>query len=262
MTESLLSHALGVPIAAFAVTWITITVLLSTISDRILDHPNERSLHQRPVLRNGGIGVAAGIAISIPLVSPAEWWPLWLGAVFLVGISFVDDLAGIPIVGRLLMHFVVAGGFVAGLLFGRIELGWAPVAIVAVVWTTNLYNFMEGMDGLAGGMAVTGFGVLAMAAWFAGNTPLALVNASITAAAGAFLLFNFPPVRMFLGDAGSTMFGFLAAGLGLIGWRDGGWSIWFPMLIFSPFIIDATVTLVKRAMQREQFWQAHRAHYY
>jgi len=160
------------------------------------------------------------------------------------------------------MHFVVGGGFVAGLLLGRIELGWAPIAVVAVVWMTNLYNFMDGMDGLAGGMAVFGFGFLAMAAWFAGNTPLALMNASIAAAAVAFLLFNFHPARMFLGDAGSTTFGFLAAGLGLIGWRDGAWSIWFPVLIFSPFIVDATVTLVRRAMQRERFWLAHRGHYY
>jgi UDP-N-acetylmuramyl pentapeptide phosphotransferase/UDP-N-acetylglucosamine-1-phosphate transferase len=67
---------------------------------------------------------------------------------------------------------------------------------------------------------------------------------------------------MFLGDAGSTTFGFLAAGLGLIGWRDGAWSIWFPVLVFSPFIVDATVTLVRRVFQGERFWRAHRTHYY
>lgn len=248
--------------ASFAVTWMTIAVLLRTFSDRILDHPNERSLHRRPVPRTGGIGVAAGLAVSVPLVSSAEWWPLWLGAVLLVGISFLDDLVGLPIVGRLIMHFAVAGGFVAGLLFSQVGLGWAFVAVVAVVWMTNLYNFMDGMDGLAGGMAVFGFGFLAIAAWFADNSPLALVNASIAAAAGAFLLFNFHPARMFLGDAGSTMFGFLAAGLGLVGWQDGVWSIWFPMLVFSPFIVDATVTLMWRMLQGERFWLAHRAHYY
>ena len=67
---------------------------------------------------------------------------------------------------------------------------------------------------------------------------------------------------MFLGDAGSTTFGYLAAGLGLIGWRDGAWSLWFPMLVFSPFIVDATVTLLRRMVQGERFWQAHRTHYY
>jgi len=204
----------------------------------------------------------AGIAMSIPLVSPVEWWPLWLGAALLVGISFLDDLVGLPIVGRLIMHCVVASGFVAGLLFSQVGLVWVSIAIVAVVWMTNLYNFMDGMDGLAGGMAVFGFGFLAIASWFADNTSLALVNASIAAAAGAFLLFNFPPARIFLGDAGSTTFGFLAAGLGLIGWHAGAWSIWFPVLVFSPFIVDATVTLVRRVFQGERFWRAHRAHYY
>jgi UDP-GlcNAc:undecaprenyl-phosphate GlcNAc-1-phosphate transferase len=206
--------------------------------------------------------VTAGIAVTVPFVSPPVWWPLWLGAALLVGISFLDDLVGLPIVGRLIMHFVAAGGVVAGLLFGQIGLGWLVVAIVATVWMTNLYNFMDGMDGLAGGMAVFGFGFLALASWLAENTSLALVSVSIAASAGAFLFFNFPPARIFLGDAGSTAFGFLAAGLGLIGWRDGTWSLWFPALVFSPFIVDATVTLLKRALQGKRFWQAHRTHYY
>ncbi|WP_423720377.1 MraY family glycosyltransferase [Nitrospira sp. NS4] len=200
--------------------------------------------------------------MSIPLVSPAEWWPLWLGAALLVGISFLEDLVGLPIVGRLIMHFAAASTFVIGLLFDQIGLGGAVIAIVAVVWMTNLYNFMDGMDGLAGGMSAFGFAFLAIAAWLAKSHALALMSLSVAAAAGAFLLFNFHPARIFLGDAGSTTLGFLAAGLGLIGWRQGVWSIWLPVLVFSPFIGDATVTLVRRVFRGERFWQAHRAHYY
>jgi UDP-GlcNAc:undecaprenyl-phosphate/decaprenyl-phosphate GlcNAc-1-phosphate transferase len=210
----------------------------------------------------GGIGVMVGIAVSVPLVSPSEWWPLWLAVSLLVAISFVDDLVGLPILGRLLVHFVAAGGLVYGLLGSSLGNGAAALAILAIVWMINLFNFMDGMDGLAGGMAIFGFGFLAIGAWLSGNGPIALVNASIAAAAGGFLLFNFPPARIFLGDTGSTALGFLAAGLGLIGWRDGTWSLWFPVLIFSPFIVDATVTLVRRGVQRERLWQAHRAHYY
>jgi UDP-N-acetylmuramyl pentapeptide phosphotransferase/UDP-N-acetylglucosamine-1-phosphate transferase len=88
------------------------------------------------------------------------------------------------------------------------------------------------------------------------------VNASIASAAGAFLLFNFHPARIFLGDTGSTTFGFLAVAIGLLGWRDGVWSIWFPVLVFSPFIVDATATLLRRGLQGERFWLAHRTHYY
>jgi len=89
-----------------------------------------------------------------------------------------------------------------------------------------------------------------------------LVAASIAAAAAAFLVFNFDPARIFLGDAGSTTLGFLAAGLGLIGWRSGTWPLGVPLLVFSPFIVDASVTLAKRMARGEKFWQAHRSHYY
>jgi UDP-N-acetylmuramyl pentapeptide phosphotransferase/UDP-N-acetylglucosamine-1-phosphate transferase len=136
------------------------------------------------------------------------------------------------------------------------------VLTVAMVWMINLFNFMTGMDGLAGGMAVFGFGFLAVAAWLGGHVPLALVNATIASAAAAFLLFNHHPAQLFHGDAGSTTVGYLAAGVSLIGWHDGVWSLWFPVLVFSAFIVDATVTLLKRALQGQKFWLPHRSHYY
>lgn len=256
------SLAFGIPLVSFALTWIVLIVLIRTWSDRVLDHPNERSLHQRPVPRMGGIGVAIGIAASVPLVSQLEWWPLWLGACILVGISFLDDLIGLPIIGRLLVHFVAAGGVVAGLLLTHTGVGWGLLAIVAIVWMTNLYNFMDGMDGLAGGMALFGFGFYALAGVLSGHLPFALTSASIAAASGAFLLFNFHPARIFMGDAGSTLLGFLAACLGFVGWQLGIWTLWFPGLVFSPFIVDATVTLARRLLCGEKVWRPHREHYY
>lgn len=256
------SYLSMVPVASFAVTWIVIVWLLRSFSDRILDHPNERSLHQQPVPRTGGLGVAAGIAVSVPLVSPIEWWPLWLGGALLVGVSFLEDLAGLPIWGRLIAHFLAAGVLVSWLMVQGLEWGWAALVIVPVVWMINLYNFMDGMDGLAGGMAFFGFGFLAILSWLGSNPSLLLVSASIAAAAGAFLLFNFHPARIFLGDAGSTVLGFLAAGIGLIGWHAGTWPLGVPLLVFSPFLVDATVTLTRRMMRGEKFWQAHRSHYY
>ena len=256
------SLAYVTPLVSFALTWIVLTIVIRTWSDRILDHPNERSLHQRAVPRMGGIGVAAGIAASAPFVSPVEWWPLWLGAFMLVGISFLDDIIGLPIIGRLLVHFVAAGGAAAGLLLNHIGVGWVLLAIVAIVWMTNLYNFMDGMDGLAGGMALFGFGFYALAGVLSGHLPFALTNAAIAAAAGAFLLFNFHPARLFMGDAGSTLLGFLAACLGLAGWQLGIWTVWFPGLVFSPFIVDATVTLAGRLLRGEKIWRPHREHYY
>ncbi len=256
------SLAYVIPLGSFALTWIVLAILIRTWSDRILDHPNERSLHQRPVPRMGGIGVAAGIAASVPFVSQVEWWPLWLAAVMLVGISFLDDIIGLPIIGRLLVHFVAAGGAVVGLLLNHTGVGWVLLAIVAIVWMTNLYNFMDGMDGLAGGMALFGFGFYALAGALSGHLPFAVTNAAIAATAGAFLVFNFHPARMFMGDTGSTLFGFLAACFGLVGWQLGIWTLWFPGLVFSPFIVDATVTLARRLLRGEKIWRPHREHYY
>ncbi|MCP9451732.1 MAG: glycosyltransferase family 4 protein [Nitrospira sp.] len=251
-----------VPVGSFLVTWVTVLLLLRWFSGRALDHPNERSLHQQPVPRTGGIGIAAGIAVSALLVSPLEWWPLWVGAGVLVVVSFVDDLVGLPVGGRLVVHLLAAGGLVGWLVVH--DLGWAGMALatLGVAWMVNLYNFMDGMDGLAGGMTLLGFGFLAMAAWPAGDHSLMLVSLSIAAAAGAFLWFNFHPARIFLGDAGSTTLGFLAAGLGLIGWKNGSWSLGVPLLVFSPFIVDASVTLARRLLRGEKVWQAHRSHYY
>lgn len=256
------SYASLVPVGSFVVTWMAVLVLLRCFSGRALDHPNERSLHQRPVPRTGGIGVAAGIAVGALSVSPGQWWPLWVGAAVLVAVSFVDDLVGLPVVGRLVVHLLAAGGLVGGLLVEDLGWGWAIVAMITVAWMVNLYNFMDGMDGLAGGMALFGFGFLAIAAWGAGDYSLMLVSLSIAASAGAFLWFNFHPARIFLGDAGSTALGFLAAGLGLIGWKNGTWSLGVPLLVFSPFIVDASVTLARRLLRGEKVWQAHRSHFY
>jgi UDP-N-acetylmuramyl pentapeptide phosphotransferase/UDP-N-acetylglucosamine-1-phosphate transferase len=121
---------------------------------------------------------------------------------------------------------------------------------------------MDGSDGLAGGMALIGFSIYGAAAWLAGSAEFALVNFSIAAAAAAFLVFNFHPARIFLGDAGAVPLGFLAAALGMIGWLQRDWAWWFPVLVFAPFIADASVTLVRRLLRREKVWQAHRDHYY
>ena len=136
------------------------------------------------------------------------------------------------------------------------------VLLLAVAWYENLYNFMDGSDGLAGGMAVIGFGAYALAAQISGAQPLATVSAMLAAASAAFLTKNFHPARIFLGDVGSVPLGFLAAVLGLVGWNDGLWPLWFPVLVFAPFVCDATLTLLKRLLRRERVWQAHREHYY
>jgi UDP-N-acetylmuramyl pentapeptide phosphotransferase/UDP-N-acetylglucosamine-1-phosphate transferase len=119
---------------------------------------------------------------------------------------------------------------------------------------------MDGMDGFAGGMAVIGFSTLA---WLGRADPgFATLCLIVAAASAGFLFHNFPPAKIFLGDTGSTTLGFLAAACSLWGSRVGLFPFWVALLVFSPFIVDATVTLLRRLLRGERIWEAHRTHYY
>jgi UDP-N-acetylmuramyl pentapeptide phosphotransferase/UDP-N-acetylglucosamine-1-phosphate transferase len=111
-------------------------------------------------------------------------------------------------------------------------------------------------------MAVFGFGAYTWAAHQAGHAGIAAASGSVAVASLAFLLVNFHPARIFMGDAGSVPLGFLAGALGALGWREGAWPLWFPVLVFAPFVCDATLTLAKRALRGERVWEAHKEHYY
>ena len=256
----MLSMVGGLGILSFAVTLAALGLLLSKFGRFALDRPNERSLHERPVPRTGGIGVLVGAFTSVAFGAGALWLPIGL-AVGLAVLSFIDDVRGLRTGVRLAAHLGAAMLFVWYALTPMHALELALIAI-AVAWITNLYNFMDGSDGLAGGMALIGFAAYAFAAGAAHHEPLLLLNVALACAAAAFLLLNFPPARIFLGDVGSVPLGFLAAALGIVGWRDDVWPLWFPVLVFAPFIGDATITLIRRTARRERVWQAHRDHYY
>jgi UDP-N-acetylmuramyl pentapeptide phosphotransferase/UDP-N-acetylglucosamine-1-phosphate transferase len=136
------------------------------------------------------------------------------------------------------------------------------VSVLYIVWMINLYNFMDGMDGFAGGMTVIGFTTLGMLGGMAGDTAYATLALIVAASAGGFLLFNYPPARIFMGDAGSSTLGFLAAFFSLWGASLEIFPFWIAVLVFSPFIIDATVTLFRRLLKGERVWQAHKSHFY
>ena len=136
------------------------------------------------------------------------------------------------------------------------------LTLLYIVWMINLYNFMDGMDGFAGGMAVFGFGALAVLGLIGDALTFAISGLVIAAAAGGFLTRNFPPARIFLGDVGSSVLGLLAAAMTLWGAGLGLFPLWVGLLVFSPFIVDATWTLLRRIVNAEPFWRAHRSHHY
>lgn len=245
---------------------------------QILDHPNERSLHVHSIPRTGGIAIVAAIVSGVALLIAGEALPalpvlLSISAFLLTVISFLDDRYTLNIIVR----FAVQVLAVCLLPFGRFILPeiqlpgsvyyWPAflsvgLSVLYALWMINLYNFMDGMDGFAAGMAVIGFGCFAIFGWLAGNTLFFDFNLIIAAASAGFLIFNFPPARIFMGDVGSSLLGLLAAALSIWGAREHIFPFWAALLVFSPFIVDETVTLFRRLLRGEKVWRAHKSHYY
>lgn len=236
-------------------------LLISKLAWRIaVDVPNDRSLHSLPIPRIGGWGVIPA-AIAAAFFFGAVEWTLAGLAMVLFAVSYLDDRIGLPILVRLTTHAVAS---VAWLIFGpaSLPLLLAGIAAIAIMWWINLYNFMDGANGLAGGMGLIGFLGYAVAAASHDMVPLTLWSLALAGASGGFLLFNFHSARVFLGDCGSVPLGFFVGALGLWGWSEGAWPSWFPFLVFASFFLDATVTLMRRMMNGEPFWRAHAEHYY
>jgi UDP-N-acetylmuramyl pentapeptide phosphotransferase/UDP-N-acetylglucosamine-1-phosphate transferase len=248
------------------VAWALIAGLRRTpLAGRLADSPNERSLHSTPTPRLGGIAVVATVLAAVAVNGGPGL--IFACAAVLAILSLADDLRSLPVEVRLPGHAVTAlVAVLAGASPGSGQEGLGPwmavLAVVGLVWMANLFNFMDGADGLAGLMSLIGFGTLALAAAGAGEPGLAAPCAAIAGAAAGFLVHNLPPARVFLGDAGSIPLGFLAGALGGWGAMQGAWPAWFPVLVFSPFIVDATLTVLRRAARGEVLWQAHRSHYY
>lgn len=244
----------------FFVTIALLLVFLKTpLSSLALDKPNARSLHVKHVPRMGGLALVLGVIAALVVAGIDIRWILL--TLCLMGVSLVDDLRGLAVRWRLLAQLMVSASFIW--IFVPNMAWWLmPIVLLSLVWMTNLYNFMDGSDGLAGGMAVFGFAAYAIAAYSGQNMQLAQMCLAIVASSLAFLIFNFHPAKIFMGDAGSIPLGFLAGAIGLFGWQQGIWPCWFPILVFSPFIMDATVTMLKRAINGEKVWEAHKVHYY
>ncbi|PRG05835.1 glycosyl transferase [Burkholderia ambifaria] len=250
-------------VAAVASTAILRMLLATGLAWRLAtDIPNDRSLHTLPTPRVGGWGIVPVCVVTLLVLTP-HLWLIAAAAAGLAALSQVDDRRGLPARVRFSAHLAAV---VALIVVFPADAPWWLLAGVGfvMVWLTNLYNFMDGADGLAGGMALFGFVAYAVAAMMGANPlpDLAVAGAAVAGAALGFLLLNFHPARLFLGDAGSIPLGFLAGALGYWGWRTGVWPIWFPALVFAPFIADASVTLLRRLLRGEKFWQAHREHYY
>lgn len=278
-------------LAFVAAWWLTKSLCSPKSFLSVLAHPNERTLHAMPIPQTGGLAVVGSVVISLLLAAsllaiiqpskPVLPKGMASGSVWIVAsmllifvVSFIDDCKGLPASLRLGVQAVAACIIVSGVGLAvssitipggpTLQLGRAaiPMTVLLLIWMANLYNFMDGMDGFAGGMTFIGFGFLAYFGLQAQFPVMLVITIFVAMSALGFLLHNFPPARIFMGDAGSITLGFLAGTLMILGVRERVFEIWVPIMIFSPFIMDATVTLTRRAFQRRKIWEAHREHYY
>lgn len=262
----------------FAAAAIACAALLATMRAtgwmmHVLDRPNARSLHASAIPRIGGLPLLLagwGVAWIADPAGPAHALAFTVPLLALMWVGGLDDRRGLPALPRLLAQLACAAPLAwswgARLAAGAPASLWlalgaaiAVIAILAVVWAINLYNFMDGSDAMAGLMTAIGFAALAIAR---PDGPLALSAACVAGAALGFLVHNWPPARVFLGDLGSTGLGFLAAAIAIEGVVEGQWPLWFPGLVFLPFWLDATLTLVRRALAGARLSEAHREHAY
>ncbi|QEY62235.1 glycosyltransferase family 4 protein [Metapseudomonas lalkuanensis] len=248
------------------------------LSRSLLDVPNSRSSHAVPTPRGGGVAIVLAFLAVLPILG---WmsiltWPVvvaLLGAGLLVAmVGFLDDHGHVPARWRLLGHFSAAvwalwwfGGLPQFVIFGTlIDPGWFGnvVATIYLVWLLNLYNFMDGIDGIASVEAVCTCLGGAMLYWLVGRADLAIVPLLLGLATAGFLYWNFPPARIFMGDAGS---GFLGISLGLLSIQAAWVSpdlLWSWIILLGVFVVDSTWTLMRRLLRGDKVYEAHRSHAY
>jgi UDP-GlcNAc:undecaprenyl-phosphate GlcNAc-1-phosphate transferase len=257
-----MEHPLIALAVAAGVAAATVLALVRNAARLPHAQPSARSLHDRPIPRVGGLAIWLG-AVPIALASPGAVGGngyLWLGAWAVVAaVSLADDCRPVAVGVRLAVHAAAALALAIAILSGG-NPAVVLLAALAIAWGMNLFNFMDGSDGLAATMTVFGFGIYAAA--FASRGEAWIAPAALAVAAAVFLAANRPPASLFLGDVGAVPLGMLAAAVGLDGIARGIWPWWFPLLAFLPFVLDATATLARRLLRGERIVEAHRTHYY
>jgi Fuc2NAc and GlcNAc transferase len=245
----------------------------------LIDIPNERSSHSMPTPRGGGVAIVTLFLFALPilnrldLLSTQGCLALWGAGCAVAVTGFLDDHGHIAARWRLLVHFGAAvwglywlGGFPPLAVFGySLDLGWLGYvcAAVYIVWLLNLYNFMDGIDGLAGSEAITVCCSSALMVWLVAPDSSAWTSPAVLATAVlGFLCWNFPPARIFMGDAGSGFLGLMLALLSIQAARIAPQLFWVWLILLGVFIVDATVTLCRRVFRGEKFYEAHRSHAY
>lgn len=272
-------------ITVFSICALVLSSLLTgivyklAISRGLVDVPNERSSHGVATPRGGGVAVvlvfslASAIFAWLGIISVNLLWVLVVGGAAIAVVGYLDDAHQLPAGVRLAVHLFAAiwalfwlgsppllslGGHV-------VYLGWTGkvLAALSIMWTVNFFNFMDGIDGIAASEAVfvacAGAFLTGMSGATDGTAALAVI---FGAACLGFLAWNWPPARIFMGDAGSGYLGYVIAAMAVAASRSNPTAPWIWLILSGIFFVDATVTVVRRALRHERLHEAHRSHAY
>lgn len=266
------------PIVLLSSLLMTAALRRYALARSIIDVPNARSSHSVPTPRGGGVAIVLAFLIALValalLGSPGVHALVALGGagVLIAMLGFMDDHGHIAARWRLLGHFIAAawllawlGGLPALTLFGEsVDMGWmgSLLAAVYLVWLLNLYNFMDGIDGIASVEAITVCLGACLLYWVGGFDSYVALPLLLAAAVVGFLCWNFPPARIFMGDAGSGFLGVVLGGLSLQAAWVSPKLFWCWLILLGVFIVDATYTLIRRLMRGDKVYEAHRSHAY
>jgi Fuc2NAc and GlcNAc transferase len=272
-----LTRLAGVVAVSFAVAWATTGWYLGrALREGILDVPNQRSSHRQPTPTGGGLGIIVGTLVAMA----TAWWFTDVGADWLLALllslllgllGFVDDRVHLGVGVRIVCQVCAA---LAVVTFGMLQYAGTGVqmrpgllllvpGVLYLVWMTNLFNFMDGIDGLAGTQAIFVAAGGALLASRAGAAPdSVLLFAGVGAAVAGFLSYNWPPARIFMGDTGSLFLGFLLAACSLLSAARGELALPVWLILWALFVCDASITLAARMLRRQPLHVAHREHAY
>lgn len=269
MTASV-SLLMGVALAALLVSAIAVDRMrVFALRAQMLDLPGQRRNHAQPTPRGGGVGVVAGALLPLSLLLSHTTWAgslltVYVLAVLMVAlVGWIDDRRGVSAAIRLCVQMVAATLFVVTLwhVQGEALASFAVVGVwLLVVGLANAWNFMDGINGIAASQAVLVAAVLAVM-WYP-VLPWSMAAVALAAACAAFVPFNLPHARIFLGDVGSVPIGFMLAAL--IGISVAAGRLQWPMalVLVSAFGIDSALTLGQRIVRGKRWWRAHREHTY
>jgi len=257
-------------VASAALTW---AARIYAIERALLDEPGPRRLHRTPTPRGGGIAIALSVCAGLGLLqangllqSRLTWAAVGFGFCFAL-LGWIDDHVDLRARLRLPVQLGLAGGFSAVVLDALPGVDYLPAAAVcvpaavAIAWTVNLYNFMDGADGFAGSEAAVVAATGAVISHLTGAADTMLFATVLAGGAAGFLLWNWQPARIFMGDVGSYFLGFEFCALIACDLVEGR-GPWLWLILLAPFVTDASLTLLWRFFKRERWWQAHRTHLY